>query len=407
MLISYSSYTFVAKLIKITSKMKQPIILIPGIQGTKLQNVNERDFHVLWSGVKKFFSNIHKLKLQKDGVSDVGAERLVERADVEDIAYSEIINYLRSKGYRVYIFGYDWRKSNVESAKKLAELITSLTNKLNTSSFNFLTHSMGGLVLSAYIKSLNVAERNKIINKAIFTVPPFLGSIEASFNLTIGKSRLFNSSDDFRKVSRTFPSIYELLPVYNDTYEFENAETETHFNKYDFSTYWQQVAKLLPHRKDTLKKHRLMSHRLKELGKVREQDDFVFDFRDCEEELRSKLLVIAGSNAKTKHKIYVKNSMGHIKNFFDYEHFKETKDGDGTVPLKSAIPFKDVITTLVVRQRKLETWADSRFIMADWHAFMLNNGRVQNIIKRFLKADDETLKGDSWYLSIDDYTKRA
>ena len=67
---------------------------------------------------------------------------------------------------------------------------------------------MGGLVLSTYIKSLNIAERNKIINKAIFTVPPFLGSIEASFNLTIGKSRLFNSSDDFRKVSRTFPSIY-------------------------------------------------------------------------------------------------------------------------------------------------------------------------------------------------------
>ena len=48
--------------------MKQPIILIPGIQGTKLQNVNERDFHVLWSGIKKFFSNIHNLKLQKDAV---------------------------------------------------------------------------------------------------------------------------------------------------------------------------------------------------------------------------------------------------------------------------------------------------------------------------------------------------
>jgi len=375
--------------------MKQPIILIPGIQGTKLQNINDRNFNVMWSGIKKFFSNIHDLKLQKDGLSDIGAERLVERADVEDIAYSEIINYLRAKGYNVYIFGYDWRKSNTVSAQKLGELIKKLTNKLNTSKFNFLTHSMGGLVLSAYIKSLSVADRNKIINKAIFTVPPFLGSIEASFNLTIGKSRLFNTSDDFRKVSRTFPSIYELLPVYKGAYEFENNDTARNFNKYDFSTYWQQVSQLLPNRLDTLQKHRLISHRLAELGKVRDQNDFIFE-----------LLVIAGTKAKTKSKIFVRNRVAHIKNFFDYEHFRESKDGDGTVPLQSAIAFKDSVTTLKVKQKKLETWADSRFLMADWHAFMLNNGRVQNIIKRFLKADENELRGD-WFLSIDDHTQRA
>ena len=32
---------------------------------------------------------------------------------------------------------------------------------------------------------------NKIINKVIFTTPPFLGSIEATYNLIIGKSKLF------------------------------------------------------------------------------------------------------------------------------------------------------------------------------------------------------------------------
>jgi hypothetical protein len=392
--------------------MKQPIILIPGIQGTKLHNVNERNFDVLWSGIKKFFSNIHELKLQKDGVSDVGAERLVERADVEDIAYSEIINYLRSKGYRVFIFGYDWRKSNTVSAKKLAELIKHLTNALNTSSFNFLTHSMGGLVLQAYIKSLSVDDRKKIINKAVFTVPPFLGSVEASFNLTIGKSRLFNTSDDFRKAGRTFPSIYELLPVYDGAYKFENNQTAQNFNKYDFTTFWQQVNQLLPHRTDTLKKHRLITQRLKELGEVRDQNDFIFDFSKCDEELRSRLLVIAGTNADTRYKIYVKDRVDHYKNFFDYEKYEPKKerggDGDGTVPLKSAIAFKDSITTLTVEKRALESWADSRFLMADWHAFMLNNGRVQNIIKRFLKADMHTLEKDTWYLSLGDKrTKRV
>ncbi len=188
---------------------KKPIILIPGIQGTKLFNVNEKDFTTVWSGVKKFFSNIHVLKLQKNGISDIGAETIVERADVENLAYSEIINYLKSKGYRVFIFGYDWRKSNIESAKDLNLYIDKLRDKLNISSFNFLTHSMGALVLSSYFKMLSESDRDKVVNHAIFTVPPFLGSIEASFNLVVGKSRLFNSSDDFRKIARTFPAVYE------------------------------------------------------------------------------------------------------------------------------------------------------------------------------------------------------
>ena len=392
--------------------MKDPIILIPGIQGTKLHNVNERNFDVLWSGIKKFFSNIHDLKLQKDGVSDVGAERLIERADVEDIAYSEIINYLRSKGYRVFIFGYDWRKSNVVSAKKLAELIKHLTNALNTSSFNFVTHSMGGLVLQAYIKSLSIVDRKKIIHKAIFTVPPFLGSVEASFNLTIGKSRLFNTSDDFRKAGRTFPSIYELLPVYDGAYGFKNITTAQNFDKYRFKTFWQQVEKLSPERKDTLRKHRLITKRLSELGKVRDQNDFIFDFNQCDDDFTSRLLVIAGADADTRYKIHVaekgEHGIDHYKYFFDYKKYKPKKekggDGDGTVPLKSAIAFKDCITTLKVEQNSLETWADSRFLMADWHAFILNNGRVQNILKRFLKISETDLKSkrDTWYLSLGD-----
>ncbi|HIP48871.1 MAG TPA: alpha/beta hydrolase [Lutibacter sp.] len=387
--------------------MKQPIILIPGIQGTKLHNVNERNFNVMWSGIKKFFSNIHDLKLQKDGVSDLGAERLVERADVEDIAYSEIINFLRAKGYRVYIFGYDWRKSNAISAEKLGKLIKNLTNKLNTSSFNFITHSMGGLVLSAYIKSLSETEQNTIINKAILTVPPFLGSVEASFNLTIGKSRLFNTSDDFRKVGRTFPALYELLPVYRGAYGFESDKTANNFNKYDFSTFWQQVKDLDSRRVDTVKKHRLIAHRLEELGEIRNENDYIFDFGKCSPEFRSKLLVIAGSDSETKSKIYVKKEMGHIKNFFDYEHFENT-DGDGTVPIHSATAFKDKLLTLKVGQKSLETWADSRFLMSDWHAFMLNNGRVQNIIKRFLSSGSGKLQDYRWYRSIGDkHTERV
>jgi len=264
---------------------------------------------------------------------------------------------------------------------------------------------MGALVLSAFIKKMTSSERLKVINKAIFTVPPFLGSVEPSFNLTMGKSRLFNSSDDFRKVARTFPSVYELLPVYKDAYEFENDETAQNFDKYDFSTFWQQVADLDPEREDTLKKHRLMKHRFRELGKIRDENDLICDFKNLDNSLLERFIVLAGTNVATKQRIYVRHRLDHIKNFFDYEHFKETKKGDGTVPLVSAEVFKKCILTLKVKQRALETWADSRFIMWDWHAFFLNNGRVQNIIKRFLA--DSNMDKKEWYHSINDDTERA
>lgn len=384
---------------------KKPIILIPGIQGTKLFDTNEKDFKVVWSGVKSNFSNIQRLALQRDGKSDRETDIVVERADVENLAYSEIVNYLRGLGYRVYIFGYDWRKSNLEAGKKLQEYVEELKDKLNENCFNFLTHSMGALVLSSYFKRLSEEEANAITNKAIFTVPPFLGSAEATFNLVIGKSKLFNSSDDFRKIARTFPAIYELLPVYEGAYLFENPARQPLLDYYDFSSYWQQIPN--PDRVDTKSKQKLISDRLKALKNVRDQNDFIYDFSQITHpELKPKLLVLAGTNEETICNIGIKDEWSHFINLFDFDLPNREGDGDGTVPLKSAIAFKDSITTLGVKKRKFESWANSFFIMNDWHAFFLNNGRVQNVITRFFKPRETQLTNSSatngmeWFQSI-------
>ena len=65
--------------------------------------------------------------------------------------------------------------------------------------------------------------------------------------------------------------------------------------------------------------------------------------------------------------------------------------------------------TLSLKSRKIETWANSFFIMKDWHAFFLNNGRVQNIITRFFNPKNEsiemaTMNNLDWYKSISDDT---
>ena len=55
---------------------KKPVILIPGIQGTKLLDANQADFITVWSGIKKFFSNIHQLALRKNGINAVSYTHL-------------------------------------------------------------------------------------------------------------------------------------------------------------------------------------------------------------------------------------------------------------------------------------------------------------------------------------------
>lgn len=378
---------------------KSPIIIIPGIQGTTLLDSNQHDFVKLWSGARKFFSNIHKLDLRENGLSDKHLDSIVERADVEDLAYSEVINYLKAQGYRVYIFGYDWRKSNEVSGQKLAELVDKLKVRFgNISSFNFITHSMGALVLSAYLKSLNEPERERVVDHVIMTVPPFLGSIEAAKNLILGSSLLLNSSDDFRKVARSFPAVYELTPVYKSAYTLNSKEAPASFNPYDFDQYWQQVANA--NRKDTLAVQGLIRTRLEHLGRVRDQNNFIFDFSQQSETLRKRCIVISGTGAITSQKINIKENHKHYKFFFEFEEDPSSKQGDGTVPSISAHAFKDSLATISVEKSRLSALFDSRVIGgSDHHAFFLNNGRVQNVITRFLNNNTERI---DWFESADD-----
>lgn len=377
---------------------RKPIILIPGIQGTKLFDTNQKDFKTVWSGVKKFFSDIHQLALKDNGTSDKYLDAVIERADVEDLAYSELINYLKAEGYRVYIFGYDWRRSNTETAVALGEFVERIKRRFgNTNSFNFITHSMGGLVFSAYLKSLEPEQRDEVVEHAVLTVPPFLGSMESALSLTMGSSMLFNSSDDFRKVARTFPAIYELLPVYADAYTFESAAAKAAYNPYDFKTYWQQVAGA--DRPDTLDKHQLISRRLAELGEVRNDDNYIFNFAKAPKSLRDKIVVISGSGSETRQQSHIKENHKHYKFFFEFEEKPSSKEGDGTVPSVSSNCFKDSLTTIEVKKSGFEAWMDSRFLGADHHAFFLNNGRVQNVITRFLRGRTDR---SNWFESADD-----
>ncbi len=373
--------------------MKAPTIIIPGIQGTKLANINKKNFDTVWSGIRKFFDNLYDIVLEPDGRTDKKKEVVIERQDVEDLAYSEIINYLRNRGYPVYIFGYDWRKSNLDSGDKLLDFVKAVRKKhKGNAKINFITHSMGCLVFSGFLKRLTENQTRIFINRAIFTVPPFKGSVEAMFNLIIGKSKLFNSSDDFRKIARTFPAIFELCPVYPQA---TSCTDGSDFDVYDYKQ-WQQD----PSKSDYQKIKQQFEIRLADLKQVRSgKKNLVFNLSKLPPEIQDKMLIVAGIGDATQRKLEIDKKSSGIKNQFNFSDKFEDLQGDGTVHLLSAEVFKKSITTLKVKSRWIEKRLDGRLMMADWHSFFLNNGRVQNIIKRFLENDKANL-GSDWYKSI-------
>src|SRR5579885_3777865 len=153
---------------------KTPLIIIPGILGSRLRDAkNGRE---VWPKLDK---GVDDLDLPigtdlKSDTDDLVATEVVDRAKLgffipEIGVYEDLIEALsKYAGYRrgdidnpepggdqdtFYLFSYDWRRDNVESAQLLAHKIDDLKKKLGKPElqFNLICHSMGGLIGRYYI----------------------------------------------------------------------------------------------------------------------------------------------------------------------------------------------------------------------------------------------------------------
>ncbi|PLS01903.1 lipase/acyltransferase domain-containing protein [Neobacillus cucumis] len=368
--------------------MSIPTILIPGIQGTKLLNTNTLDFDTIWSTIQSRYETIYDLLLKQDSRFEVNPKSIIERGDVEDVAYREIVHVLERKTKQpVYIFGYDWRQSSLDTAKRLANFVEYLKEKLSVKKFNFIAHSMGGMVLSSYLKTLQ--GNYDSIEHVIFAVPPFKGSIHALISLTMGEGGIrfpmFNSSDEFRKIARTFPSVFEMCPTYQKAVIFEDGANFDIFNP----DHWQSNIG----DDDWGMFFNRISH-MKAFWDL--QNPAMMDLKELPLEVRKRFLILMGMGERTKNRVIVqpKSPDGRVKNFFNFDSLDSEGDGDGTVPFESASIYKNDILTLGIKKK----WIDFSF-----HALFLNDGRVQTTITRFLlNQTSEHSNGSPWWTVIDD-----
>ena len=231
-------------------KGKRPIIIIPGILGTSLKNAETGEN--VWYSVRRSKDDDLDLpvaldiKSSKDNLVPDDVIREINLKLLPDIkVYQSLIETLsKYGGYeeaswdnppknlqdKFFVFPYDWRRDNVETAHILIKKIEKLKkdSKQPSIKFNVLAHSMGGLI-TRYALMYGKADLPKgkpqptwagerYFSKVFLFGVPNEGSIGALETLFRGRSSLGTGIDlpfvrDLNPMDvATMPSIFQLIP---------------------------------------------------------------------------------------------------------------------------------------------------------------------------------------------------
>jgi pimeloyl-ACP methyl ester carboxylesterase len=221
-----------------------PLILIPGIMGSRLRDKTTQN--VVWPGSiwRIAFHDYRELALDIDPTTLTGSPGNIEAFSLADTAagqhfYDTIIDTLVDSGSfsltkpgtpvtdpytrHLYLFPYDWRLDNVETARKLSALIDQLRLDYGRPDLkvDIVAHSMGGIV-SRYLLEFgtdDVLDRDNApitmageskINRLILLGTPSLGSANTIENMIDGSRLVLERIMPLTLA--TLPSVYQLLP---------------------------------------------------------------------------------------------------------------------------------------------------------------------------------------------------
>lgn len=199
---------------------RNPVIIIPGILGSDLFNGSELvwfDGVRLVTSVTDSFLDALMMNPLGASINSVSVGDIVRRITVGirhfDFDYSKaLIDRLIEQGYQenidLFVFPYDWRKSNKDNAVKLNQLIKSKIKPGQKA--DIIAHSMGGIVAKRYISVFGKAK----IDKLVFVGTPHLGAPKAGKALLYGDKLdiIVLNPKEIKKIGRNMPAVYELLP---------------------------------------------------------------------------------------------------------------------------------------------------------------------------------------------------
>lgn len=218
---------------------QRPLLFIPGILGSELSDDSGK---VIW-GNRNSLSNYPSLDVPPDSNGKgLKASGLVSSINVLGPfwtihQYDDLLGLLNDLGFEdgktLFRFPYDWRLSNFETAKRL-EAFVSRTPALRDGNFDIVAHSMGGLVTRIWMAEHGGASK---VHKVIYLGTPFLGSLNSLDTISNGWGSFANvvagGLPTIRRVTLSFPSIYEMFPTYPDCCREGTKEKFTPFDILD------------------------------------------------------------------------------------------------------------------------------------------------------------------------------
>jgi hypothetical protein len=229
---------------------KMPVIIIPGLIGSEL--VNRETGEDVWFHLQRAKKDDLRLPISaniarnRDNLVPGDILRNVKLVKFlpETQIYERLVEALKADGYTeakwdapaasdvFYVFPYDWRRDNVETARILIQKIQSAKTNLRKPNlkFNIIAHSMGGLI-SRYAVMYGGADLPagtrritpnwsgaKHFNKIFLVGTPNEGSLPSLNSLINGFSFLGGGLNlpFVQNLTRfdifTIPSVYQLLP---------------------------------------------------------------------------------------------------------------------------------------------------------------------------------------------------
>lgn len=352
---------------------KKPIVFIPGIAGSELFNIDpslvsdeERATGMIAGDKEKLAKRIwapigygaetvtDDLNLQKNETlyglqqGDLRNVPLFKRHSGPAALYGSLLGTLMRNfpDRPVYLFSYDWRKSNLDTVQKFANFVDEITDGGKVQ-IDIVAHSMGGIVSSLYLK--NNDER---VDKFLSFGTPYEGAPSSQYS--VSNSTLMGEIVD--KIIETttgldtsiisgYDSMIELFPtkrmlekypmqyVENNKKEFVNAINEKNRN-------FDELLKKLESKNLSvsmdLEAEDLALDRISQDDRYRRYIDFTSIYReggtrdgDVMLMHRPNSMFFVGNNLPTVVSGYFTSDGDKIENIM-------TPEGDGVVPVYSA-----------------------------------------------------------------------
>jgi pimeloyl-ACP methyl ester carboxylesterase len=212
-------------IIRASQNVETPVVFIPGILGSTLVEDNNGTRTERWFGTIPNLlrgSNIDRLLSQSPLPNIIATDAIRELPLPLGPVYKPILDSFVNDGelreYLVdgkperrtfqgcdmnqrfsapglFVFAYDWRKSNIENADKLKEYVQCIQRFYPGTKIDIVAHSMGGLIGRRHIIS-NPNSHN--VRKMVTVGSPFLGAPKALEVMETGRSRFLPDSLDKR-----------------------------------------------------------------------------------------------------------------------------------------------------------------------------------------------------------------